>query len=239
MKYMNRTNEVYYRTNNQNMKRNSYLSGFLSMAAWGAVIISILFSSCHKPDKWTQIMDSYLPGDTVQQLLLVKHTEGSNAVAEFYVKEDGAWNLVEEGAVFIGKNGLGKQKEGDMKTPVGEFTANTAFGILPDPGTGLPYIQATSSIFGCADSCYYNQMIDTAVVHHPNCNGEHIIDYVPHYNYGLAISYNPDGIVGLGSCIYVHCKGPNPYTAGCVALDEEFMRNVLVHSDSRLRISIH
>ena len=201
-------------------------------------VIVIVFSSCTPQDQWDMIMDSYLGNDSVQQLLLVKYTEGSNANAEFYVKEDGKWNLIEQGAVFVGKNGLGKEKEGDMKTPVGEFTVNTAFGILPDPGTGLPYILATPSIYGCDDSCYYNQMIDTAVLHH-ECHGEHIIDYVPHYNYGMAISYNPDGIVGLGSCIYVHCKGPNPYTAGCVALDEEFMRNVLVHSDKGIRVSIH
>lgn len=201
-------------------------------------VFVIVFSSCTPQDQWDMIMDSYLGNDSVQQLLLVKYTEGSNANAEFYVKEDGKWNLIEQGAVFVGKNGLGKEKEGDMKTPIGEFSVNTAFGILPDPGTGLPYILATPSIYGCDDSCYYNQMIDTAVLHH-ECHGEHIIDYVPHYNYGMAISYNPDGIVGLGSCIYVHCKGPNPYTAGCVALDEEFMRNVLVHSDKGIRVSIH
>lgn len=201
-------------------------------------VFVFVLTSCTPQDQWDMIMDSYLGNDSVQQLLLVKYTEGSNANAEFYVKEDGKWNLIEQGAVFVGKNGLGKEKEGDMKTPVGEFTVNTAFGILPDPGTGLPYILATPSIYGCDDSCYYNQMIDTAVLHH-ECHGEHIIDYVPHYNYGMAISYNPDGIVGLGSCIYVHCKGPNPYTAGCVALDEEFMRNVLVHSDKGIRVSIH
>ena len=201
-------------------------------------VFVFVLTSCTPQDQWDMIMDSYLGNDSVQQLLLVKYTEGSNANAEFYVQEDGKWNLIEQGAVFVGKNGLGKEKEGDMKTPIGEFSVNTAFGILPDPGTGLPYILATPSIYGCDDSCYYNQMIDTAVLHH-ECHGEHIIDYVPHYNYGMAISYNPDGIVGLGSCIYVHCKGPNPYTAGCVALDEEFMRNVLVHSDKGIRVSIH
>ena len=201
-------------------------------------VFVIVFSSCTPQNQWDMIMDSYLGNESVQHLLLVKYTEGSNANAEFYVKEDGKWNLIEQGAVFVGKNGLGKEKEGDMKTPIGEFSVNTAFGILPDPGTGLPYILATPSIYGCDDSCYYNQMIDTAVLHH-ECHGEHIIDYVPHYNYGMAISYNPDGIVGLGSCIYVHCKGPNPYTAGCVALDEEFMHNVLVHSDKGIRVSIH
>ena len=209
-----------------------------STILFATISLVLGFSACTPKNQWAKIMDSYLPGDSVAQLLLVKHTEGSNAIAEFYVKEDGAWQLIEEGDVFIGKNGLGKEKEGDMKTPVGEFSAFTAFGILSDPGTGLPYILATPSIYGCDDSCYYNQMIDTAVVHH-ECHGEHIMDYDPEYNYGLAITYNPDGIVGLGSCIYVHCKGHKPYTAGCVALDEEFMRNVLIHSDKRLRISIH
>lgn len=207
---------------------------FLLSTIW----LTLSFSACTPQDQWEIIKESYLNNDSVGQLLLVKYSEGSNAIAEFYLKEDGAWNLLEKGHVFVGKEGIGKEKEGDMKTPVGEFGVYTAFGILPDPGTGLPYIFATPSIYGCDDSCYYNMMIDTAVVHH-ECHGEHIIDYVPEYHYGLAINYNPERILGMGSCIYVHCKGKKPYTAGCVALDEDFMRNVLLHSDKGLHVSIH
>lgn len=202
------------------------------------ILISTLFCGC-KQNRGQVYLDKYLHNDSVAQLLLVEYLSGSDAVAGFYIKEDGKWLLLEEGPVFVGKNGLGKEKEGDMKTPIGEFTVATAFGILPNPGTALPYIDATPSIYGCDDDPrYYNTIIDTAVVHH-ECHGEHLMDYVPHYHYGMTISYNEEQVMGLGSCIFVHCKGPNPYTAGCVALDESFMRTVLVHADSRIRVCIY
>ena len=105
-------------------------------------VLVFVLSSCTPKDRWAQIMESYLPNDSVAQLLLVKHTEGSNAIAEFYLKENGTWQLVGKNPVFIGENGLGKEKEGDRKTPVGEFSAYTAFGILPDPGTACLRLSA-------------------------------------------------------------------------------------------------
>ena len=198
----------------------------------------LLLSSCAK-DPWQALREQYLNDNDVAQLLLVKYQSGSDAQAELWVKENTAWTMLADGPVFVGKNGLGKEREGDMKTPIGDFRALQAFGILPDPGTALPYVFVTESIYGCDDDPrYYNTLIDTAVVHHI-CHGEHLIDYVPHYHYGLTISYNEEQVMGLGSCIFVHCKGPNPYTAGCVALDEDFMKLVLQTCDERLRVCIH
>ena len=34
--------------------------------------------------------------------------------------------------------------------------------------------------------------------------GEHIIDYGSVYNYCVAIDYNPEGVVGKGSAIFLH-----------------------------------
>lgn len=204
-----------------------------------ALILLCVFTSC-QPDRWQQLRDQFASDDEVAQLLFVKYQNGSDAQAELWVKtDDSKWTLVEQGPVFVGQNGLGKEKEGDRKTPVGIFTTTMAFGIKPNPGTALPYIQATESVYGCDDDPrYYNTIIDTAVVHH-ECHGEHLIDYVPHYHYGMTTSYNQEQIPGKGSCIFVHCKGPNPYTAGCVALDEDFMVKVLQACDTRLRICIY
>ena len=65
-------------------------------------VLVFVLSSCTPKDRWAQIMESYLPNDSVAQLLLVKHTEGSNAIAEFYLKENGTWQLVGKNPVFIG-----------------------------------------------------------------------------------------------------------------------------------------
>ena len=42
--------------------------------------------------------------------------------------------------VYVGKNGLGKKGEGAAKTPVGTLRPLNAFGIKPNPGTTMPYI---------------------------------------------------------------------------------------------------
>lgn len=133
---------------------------------------------------------------------------------------------------FIGKNGLGKTKEGDGMTPVGTFHFNKAFGIAKNPGCQLPYTKVDKNIYWSGDVNYkYNEMID--IRDYPNLNkdySEHIIDYVYHYQYCLNISYNDAGIPGLGSAIFLHCFGPNkPFTGGCVAIPIEQMKFVMTH----------
>ena len=68
--------------------------------------------------------------------------------------------------------GLGKQKEGDRKTPLGLFTIGPAFGIFPDPGTQLLYTQLTSSHYWVNDpkSRYYNQLVSQDEIIHPDWN---------------------------------------------------------------------
>ena len=91
---------------------------------------------------------------------------------------------------YVGKNGLGKTREGDNKTPVGTFHVLKAFGVKPNPGTTIPYINVTPSVFACDENCkYYNKIIDTAVEHH-KCKGEDMYHLVPQYNYGLATDFN-------------------------------------------------
>ncbi|MBQ7209477.1 MAG: L,D-transpeptidase family protein [Paludibacteraceae bacterium] len=185
------------------------------------VSIILLFVACTKPQG---------------QVLEVTPTgEGSNATAVLTI--DG--KQIFETQCFIGQNGVGKTREGDKKTPLGEMRVLEAFGILPNPGTSIPYIDVTPSVFCCDDSNYYNQIIDTAAMHYPSCTGEEMYSYQPHYNYGLTTSYNEEGIEGLGCCIFVHCKGNNPYTAGCIALDEDKMRELLVRCDTTLRIIVN
>lgn len=197
-------------------------------------------SSCTNcNDVWKSALKQYKNDGNVNQLLLVKCTHDSYADIEFYVKDNGKWTLVRSEAGYIGKNGLGKQVEGDMLTPDGDFAGGPAFGIKPNPGTAMEYIDVTESIYGCSDDCeYYNKIIDTAVVHH-TCTGEHMIDYVPAYNYGFRIDYNHDCVPGLGNSIFFHCTGNNPYTAGCVAVEEDFMKEILMKSDSGIRVIIH
>lgn len=184
----------------------------------------------------------YLNDDAVKQIITVQATDGSNAVVKLFEKtvENGkiVWTQTLECPAFIGLEGLGKTKEGDNKTPIGDFGIITAFGIKENPGTSLPYIDADENTYCCGDNNFYNQMIDISEHPHDCSDGEHIIDYTPEYNYGIFIDYNKDGTPGLGSAIFLHCAGANTYTGGCIAVSENNMVTILKAADANARIII-
>lgn len=167
------------------------------------------------------------------QLLEIYDVDGSKAKARLII--DGKEIFVTD--VYVGEYGIGKQREGDRKTPAGTLHVGQAFGISPNPGAKLPYIDVTPSIFACGDPEYYNQVIDTAVVHH-TCHGEDMHTYVPEYNYGMTTDYNSERVVGRGSAIFIHCKGQKPYTAGCIAFDQDRMIELLRLCDQSLKIVV-
>ena len=63
--------------------------------------------------------------------------------------------------------------------------------------------------------------------------------YTPEYNYGIALDYNPECEWPLGSSIFLHCKGAKVFTGGCVAIDEELMKLVLMNAEPGMRVIIH
>ena len=184
----------------------------------------------------------YLRDDAVKQLVTVQATEGTNAVIKMFEKtaENGktVWTETLTCPGFIGLAGLGKTKEGDNKTPIGDFGVTTAFGIRENPGTVLPYIDVDENTYSCSDENFYNQMIDISEHPHDCPDGEHIIDYSPQYNYGIFIDYNKECTPGLGSGIFLHCTGANTYTGGCIAVSEKDMVTILKALDANARIII-
>lgn len=184
----------------------------------------------------------YLHDDAVRQIVTVQATEGSNAVVKLFEKsvENGKtiWTQTLECDAYIGLAGLGKTKEGDNKTPIGDFGITTAFGIKENPGTTIPYLDADDNLYCCGDATAYNQMIDIREHPHDCADGEHIIDYTPEYNYGIFLDYNREGTPGLGSAIFFHCTGANTYTGGCIAVSEDNMVTILRALDANARIII-
>ena len=184
----------------------------------------------------------YLNDDSVKQIITVQATEGSNAVIKLFEKtvEDGknVWTETLDCTGYIGLEGLGKTREGDNKTPIGDFGITTAFGIKENPGTVIPYIDVDENTYCCGDENFYNQMIDISEHPHDCSDGEHIIEYSPEYNYGIFVDYNKDGTPGLGSAIFFHCAGANTYTGGCIAVSEENMVTILKALDANARIII-
>ena len=133
--------------------------------------------------------------------------------------ENGQWMQILSTPGFVGKRGL-----------CADADHNKAFGIAPDPGCAIPYIQADDNTYWSGDpDRQYNQMVDIRDV--PDLamdDSEHIMDYLYQYQYCLNISFNEDGTPGRGSAIFLHCFGPlKPYTGGCVALPENIMKLVM------------
>ena len=156
------------------------------------------------------------------QLFVVAAHEKTTAWVSMHEKdENGKWQMIMTTPGYIGKNGLGKTKEGDGKTPVGTFKFNAAFGIADDPGCAISYLKVDDNNYWSGDTrdgMQYNKMV--SIKDYPDLNkedSEHIVEYTRHYQYCLNISYNEECKTGAGSAIFLHCLGPNkPFTGGCV-----------------------
>ena len=166
------------------------------------------------------------------QIIFVIPKSYKSSIADFYyfIKQKNAWKLMFKTKAYIGKNGLGKEKEGDYKTPVGEFKFNKYFGINDNPGTKMPYIKLNSSLYwdGDSNSKRYNQMVNIETYKDfDKSKSEHLIEQTLAYKYAMNINYNEKGIPNKGSAIFLHCYTKNQYTAGCVAIPEDYMAKVL------------
>ena len=186
--------------------------------------------------------------ETSDQMLIVAAFDATATDAWISLHEkqtDGTWHMVMTTPGFIGKNGLGKTKEGDAKTPVGVFHFNRAFGIADDPGSKIPYVKADSDTYWSSDpreGYHYNELVSLKDLPDLNDNGgdsEHIVDYPYHYQYCLNISYNEEGTPGLGNAIFLHCFGPaKPFSGGCVAIPEDHMVYVMRNVDEKTAVVI-
>lgn len=179
---------------------------------------------------WGEALAKYRNNDSVRHVVMVQCTGGSDARVLVYEKDDDypAWKLMCESDCFIGRNGYTADKhEGDGMSPVGDFGILSAFGILEQPDScAFPYVHVNEYTYAIdSDNEFYNKIVDTEAGG-PR-EGEHMIDYSPEYNYGLALDYNKECVYGRGSNIFFHCKGVNEYTGGCVAVDETLMKTII------------
>ncbi len=185
-----------------------------------------------------EVLRKYRPDSSVRQILFISHTSGWNAKAWLYEKQgiNNAWSMTLETEAFIGKNGMGKTREGDGKTPCGDYAVTGAFGILPNPGTALPYTNVSPATYACDEDCeYYNTIVDTEATGHV-CKGENMFAFTPEYNHGLVTSYNENNTRNAGSAIFIHGKGMKPFTGGCIALAEADVKTLLRAAHRGMRI---
>ena len=149
--------------------------------------------------EWVANLDAAATAD--QMLIVAAFSEtATDAWVSLHEKQaDGTWKMVMTTPGFIGKNGLGKTKEGDAKTPTGVFHFNRAFGIADDPGCAIPYVKVDQDTYWSGDpreGFHYNELVnikDLPDLDLASGDSEHIIDYIYHYQYCLNISYNEEG----------------------------------------------
>ncbi|MCQ2289288.1 MAG: hypothetical protein MJZ74_09345 [Muribaculaceae bacterium] len=186
-------------------------------------------------------LQHYLNVDSVNQVIIVQHTDSTYVDVQLWIKDRSgntpAWDIDLSCRGYIGEKGMGKTRQGDEKTPIGDFGIITAFGIKPNPGTTLPYVDVNEYIYCCADPVAYNRIIDVRKVKH-RCRGEHLINYNPQYNYGFFFDYNKECKRGKGAALFFHCVGKYPFTGGCVAVTEENMAALLCAIDINARLII-
>lgn len=167
--------------------------------------------------------------DQTEQIVLVEAT-GSSAKVSFHEKVNGVWRELGSTSGYVGRNGIGKTREGDGRTPTGTFNLTTPFGIKADPGAQMSYTQVTKYHYWCGTSGseYYNQLVDTRKVNRSaRSTDEKLINYTGYYNYCLFIDYNASGAAGKGSCIFLHCTGSKKSTSGCIAIPEKVMKTAV------------
>jgi len=168
----------------------------------------------------------------------------------------GAWAQVgKDVPVAVGRNGLGwgaglvetgaaagpQKKEGDGKAPAGVFALGAAFGFAPAPAGRLrvPYVPLTPSV-ECVDdtaSRKYNLIVDRLTAGDVDWNSSERMRSVEGYRWGLVVNHNAaPTVAGRGSCIFLHVwAGPRMGTAGCTAMGEEKLTELLRWLDPKRR----
>lgn len=129
------------------------------------------------------------------------------------------------------------KREGDRRSPAGIFRIGPAFGYARVYGVSLPFQEMQGNDF-CIDqpqSPYYNQIVDRSLLKR---KGTTILsepmrrDLYYHgdqlYKLGFVIRHNEQNVSFGGSCIFAHLRmKPDAVTAGCTAMDEQDMKNLL------------
>lgn len=149
-----------------------------------------------------------------------------------HTQSDGTtwWRGRRVDSAVIGKGGIRTNKrEGDEATPVGEFSLRTLY-YRPDrvahPATRLPAVKITADMGWCDDPHHhlYNQLVKLPI----DASHEKMWRESSVYDMVISTSHNQNPIVpGNGSAIFIHLRGDNPYTDGCLAMNMEALLAVI------------
>ncbi len=198
------------------------------------------------------------PVETSKQLVMVvSRTEtAQKAVLHAFDRDGDTWRFNFSCPVVIGKNGMawgrglhndrviveGEQVkvEGDGKTPKGAFELIRAYGYQMPKMVRIkfPYTQITPDMI-CIDDArseYYNMIVRTDEKKFDAENlpsHEDMLRDDDLYKYAVLIGHNTENPEkSVGSCIFLHIwSDEDSFTAGCTAMSEESMLQLLAWLD--------
>ena len=180
-----------------------------------------------EPDN-NSFASGYAAASQYSQPVIVQ-SNGTRATVTMHELQNGVWTEILRTDGFVGSKGVGEASEFTSATPQGTFPLYFAFGINPNPGTKVPYLQVDEYDYWVGDSSspLYNQYARAdSDTDWDKSESERIIDYPTAYGYCLFIGYNIEGVPGKGSCFFLHCSNGRP-TAGCVSVPEPDMAFIL------------
>lgn len=160
------------------------------------------------------------------QVISVVGVGGSDAKMDVWQRGPAGWQPIGAGIpAKIGANGMAPQThDGEMKTPMGVFTLDFAFGTAPNPGGGLQYVQVTPDHWWDGDmkSPTYNTMQVCKKAQCPfntdPASGTENLN-ITAYKHAVVMGVNKARVPGNGGAFFVHTTDGGP-TAGCVAIDD-------------------
>ncbi|WP_240338452.1 L,D-transpeptidase family protein [Peribacillus alkalitolerans] len=176
--------------------------------------------------------------DTGQVIIVKAKPYSRTATVQGFEKINGQWMAsFQPIPAVIGKNGIGKTTEGDGKTPVGAYQIGSTFGWAKSPtNMKMPYKQTNKFHYWVDDTTSrdYNKWMYYTGNPYSRWKSFERLNH-PLYKYAFVIRFNNQPIVnGKGSAIFFHVwNGPTTYTAGCVAVSEKHVVNILRWLDAK------
>ena len=133
------------------------------------------------------------------------------------------------------------KREGDGRSPAGAFALDTAFGFdirQIVSWVRLPYVQlrTTTECVDDARSAHYNTIVNRDSVARVDWTSAERMREIEQYAYGVHVAYNAPPRPTRGSCIFLHIwAGPHSTTAGCTAMDQGALKELMGWIDPQRR----
>ncbi|MFC8408386.1 hypothetical protein ACFUG9_33120 [Streptomyces griseoincarnatus] len=170
---------------------------------------------------------AWIPGDARQVVVVTGRDRNANhSQAVLYRHTGTGW---EAGPVWPARNALRGWTDdhwaGDLRSPIGVYSLSDAGGLLPDPGARLPYDR--SDAFAVSGTGFEGEPLEGS------------FDYVVAIDYNRTPGTSPLDLTrplgaDRGGGIWLHVDHDGP-TQGCVSLQQQHMRDLLLALDPALR----